>query len=78
MQEEILRDLRSGALDAIVQVQMLGEGFDHPPLSVAAIFRPYPVAQPVHPVRRPGHARQRAERAGTTPTTRASSSHTSG
>ena len=41
MQEEILRDLRSGALDAIVQVQMLGEGFDHPPLSVAAIFRPF-------------------------------------
>lgn len=40
-QEEILRDLRSGALDAIVQVQMLGEGFDHPPLSVAAVFRPY-------------------------------------
>lgn len=40
-QQEILRDLRSGALDAIVQVQMLGEGFDHPPLSVAAIFRPY-------------------------------------
>lgn len=40
-QEEILRDLRSGALDVIVQVQMLGEGFDHPPLSVAAIFRPF-------------------------------------
>jgi DNA repair protein RadD len=40
-QEETLRDLRSGALDAIVQVQMLGEGFDHPPLSVAAVFRPY-------------------------------------
>lgn len=37
----ILRDLRSGALDAIVQVQMLGEGFDHPPLSVAAVFRPF-------------------------------------
>jgi DNA repair protein RadD len=40
-QADILRDLRSGALDAIVQVQMLGEGFDHPPLSVAAIFRPF-------------------------------------
>jgi DNA repair protein RadD len=40
-QQEILRDLRSGALDAIVQVQMLSEGFDHPPLSVAAVFRPY-------------------------------------
>jgi superfamily II DNA or RNA helicase len=40
-QQDILRDLRSGQLDAIVQVQMLGEGFDHPPLSVAAIFRPF-------------------------------------
>lgn len=40
-QEQILRDLRNGAIEAIVQVQMLGEGFDHPPLSVAAIFRPF-------------------------------------
>lgn len=39
--ESILRDLRNGTLDAIVQVQMLGEGFDHRPLSVAAIFRPF-------------------------------------
>jgi superfamily II DNA or RNA helicase len=39
--EAILRDLRNGTLDAIVQVQMLGEGFDHPPLSIAAIFRPF-------------------------------------
>ena len=39
--DEALRDLRNGTLDAIVQVQMLGEGFDHPPLSVAAIFRPF-------------------------------------
>lgn len=37
----ILRDLNQGTLDVIVQVSMLGEGFDHPPLSVAAIFRPY-------------------------------------
>ncbi len=40
-QEEILRDLKNGTLDCIVQVQMLGEGFDHPKLSVAAIFRPF-------------------------------------
>ena len=40
-QDEILRLLRNGTLDAIVQVQMLGEGFDHPPLSVAAVFRPF-------------------------------------
>lgn len=40
-QETVLRELRSGVLDCIVQVQMLGEGFDHPKLSVAAIFRPF-------------------------------------
>ncbi|HEY4242067.1 MAG TPA: DEAD/DEAH box helicase family protein [Kofleriaceae bacterium] len=39
--ESILERLRRGGLDCIVQVQMLGEGFDHPPLSVAAIFRPF-------------------------------------
>jgi hypothetical protein len=39
--DRIYRDLETGLLDVIVQVQMLGEGFDHPPLSVAAIFRPY-------------------------------------
>jgi DNA repair protein RadD len=40
-QETIIRDLKNGTLDCIVQVQMLGEGFDHPKLSVAAVFRPY-------------------------------------
>ena len=35
------RRLRNGSLDCIIQVQMLGEGFDHPKLSVAAIFRPF-------------------------------------
>lgn len=40
-QQDVLRRLRAGLLDCIVQVQMLGEGFDHPPLSVAAIFRPF-------------------------------------
>ena len=39
--DEVIRQLKSGILDCIVQVQMLGEGFDHPKLSVAAIFRPY-------------------------------------
>lgn len=38
---EVLQKLRSGLLDCLVQVQMLGEGFDHPKLSVAAIFRPF-------------------------------------
>jgi DNA repair protein RadD len=45
-QESILSDLRSGKLDCIIQVQMLGEGFDHPPLSVAAIFRPFASLSP--------------------------------
>lgn len=40
-QQGIIENLRRGRLDCIVQVQMLGEGFDHPPLSVAAIFRPF-------------------------------------
>jgi len=40
-QEAILAQLRNGTLDCIIQVQMLGEGFDHPKLSVAAIFRPF-------------------------------------
>ena len=39
--DEVMRDLYNGILDCIVQVQMLGEGFDHPKLSVAAIFRPF-------------------------------------
>ena len=39
--ENVMRRLRNGDLDCIVQVQMLGEGFDHPPLGIAAIFRPF-------------------------------------
>ena len=44
--EEVIRDLRSGVLDCIVQVAMLGEGFDHPKLSVAAIFSPFRTLAP--------------------------------
>ena len=40
-QEQILLSLKNGTLDCIIQVQMLGEGFDHPKLSIAAIFRPF-------------------------------------
>jgi DNA repair protein RadD len=63
--EDILRELRNGTLDSIVQVQMLGEGFDHPPLSVAAILRPFRSLSPyiqfvgramrVNVQRAPGH-----------------------
>ncbi|MCC7213173.1 MAG: DEAD/DEAH box helicase family protein [Candidatus Brocadia sp.] len=45
-QEEVLRGLYNGTLDCIIQVQMLGEGFDHPKLSVAAIFRPFRTLAP--------------------------------
>lgn len=40
-QDLVLERLRLGQLDCVVQVQMLGEGFDHPRLSVAAVFRPF-------------------------------------
>lgn len=40
-QDAVIARLRDHRIDCIVQVQMLGEGFDHPPLSVAAIFRPF-------------------------------------
>ena len=44
--EEILQNLRGHRLDCIVQVRMLGEGFDHPNLSVAAIFQPFRTLSP--------------------------------
>lgn len=40
-QEKALQALQDLQIDCIVQVQMLGEGFDHPHLSVAAVFRPF-------------------------------------
>ena len=39
--EIIEASLRSGFIDVIVQVNILGEGYDLPTLSVAAVFRPY-------------------------------------
>lgn len=45
-QGQILANLKNGTLDCIIQVQMLGEGFDHPQLSVAAIFRPFRTLAP--------------------------------
>lgn len=39
--EAVLERLTTGQIDCIVQVQVLGEGFDHPRLSVAAVFRPF-------------------------------------
>lgn len=45
-QAEVLKRLRSNELDVIINVFKLGEGFDHPQLSVAAIFRPYRTLSP--------------------------------
>lgn len=39
--DQTIQDLRRDRLDCIVQVRMLGEGFNHPRLSVAAIFQPF-------------------------------------
>lgn len=39
--EEILNRLKLNQLDCIVQVGILGEGFDWPQLSIAVIFRPF-------------------------------------
>lgn len=36
--EKVYKKLESHDLDVIVQVRKLGEGFDHPYLSVAAVF----------------------------------------
>jgi len=41
-----LEKLRQGKIDVIISVGMLGEGFDHNKLGVAAIFRPYATLNP--------------------------------
>jgi superfamily II DNA or RNA helicase len=38
---EVLDKLKKNKIDVIVNVGMLGEGFDHKPLGVAAIFKPF-------------------------------------
>lgn len=40
-QAEIKQDIENHRLDVIINVAMLGEGYDHPYLSIAAIFRPF-------------------------------------
>ncbi len=45
-QKDVLKRLKNNELDVIINVQMLGEGFDHPQLSVAAIFTPYRSLKP--------------------------------
>ncbi len=44
--KQTFEKLERGDIDVIIHVGMLGEGFDHKPLGVAAIFRPYKSLNP--------------------------------
>ncbi|MEH7522036.1 DEAD/DEAH box helicase [Bacillus sp. JJ1503] len=39
--EKVIIEYKKGQIDVVVNVNMLGEGFDHPNISIAAIFRPF-------------------------------------
>ncbi len=39
--EKLIIEYKKGQIDVLVNVNMLGEGFDHPNISIAAIFRPF-------------------------------------
>lgn len=39
--ENVFSDIDNNRVDVVVNVAMLGEGYDHPYLSIAAIFRPF-------------------------------------
>lgn len=41
VQGKIKNDIENHRIDVIIHVAMLGEGYDHPYLSIAAIFRPF-------------------------------------
>ncbi|HBD9413168.1 TPA: DEAD/DEAH box helicase family protein, partial [Legionella pneumophila] len=44
--DQTLEKLKQGRLQVIITIGMLGEGFNHPSLGVAAIFRPYKTLSP--------------------------------
>lgn len=44
--EQAIINYKKGRIDVIVNVNMLGEGFDHPNISIAAIFRPFRTLAP--------------------------------
>jgi DNA repair protein RadD len=44
--QERMERFERGDFDVIVHVGLLGEGYDHPPLSVAAVFRPFRTLSP--------------------------------
>ncbi|MFC3883736.1 DEAD/DEAH box helicase [Bacillus songklensis] len=39
--EKVIVEFKKAQIDVLVNVNMLGEGFDHPNISIAAIFRPF-------------------------------------
>ncbi|WP_196607390.1 DEAD/DEAH box helicase [Pectinatus frisingensis] len=41
IQDKIKKDIENDRIDVIINVAMLGEGYDHPYLSIGAIFRPF-------------------------------------
>ncbi|MBU5355202.1 DEAD/DEAH box helicase family protein [Paenibacillus barcinonensis] len=44
--EDVIIEYKKGQLDVVVNVNMLGEGFDHSNISIAAIFRPFRTLAP--------------------------------
>lgn len=44
--EKAIIEYKKGQLDVLVNVDMLAEGFDHPNISIAAIFRPFRTLSP--------------------------------
>ncbi len=44
--EKAIIEYKKGQLDVLVNVDMLSEGFDHPNISIAAIFRPFRTLSP--------------------------------
>lgn len=43
---QLIVDYKKGQLDVLINVNMLGEGFDNPNISIAAIFRPFRTLSP--------------------------------
>lgn len=43
---KLIVDYKKGQLDVLINVNMLGEGFDNPNISIAAIFRPFRTLSP--------------------------------
>lgn len=44
--ERRINDFNNGVYDAVINIQMLGEGFDNPNISIISIFRPFKTLTP--------------------------------